>query len=97
MFEVGQYLRKRYNNFLGPIYHPDEVKVVTSDINRTKMTAQLITSGLYPTSPKQQWHTEQNWQPIPYTCTSQSHKVSLQIFSYVSSTAIEQIRIVHVY
>ncbi|XP_044729337.1 venom acid phosphatase Acph-1-like [Chrysoperla carnea] len=75
MFEVGKKLRKRYEKFLSDTYTPEKVKVITTNINRTKMTAQLVCAGLFPPSCKEKWDNILNWQPIPYSYSSLSHNM----------------------
>ncbi|XP_011558083.3 venom acid phosphatase Acph-1 [Plutella xylostella] len=65
-FLVGQFLRKRYDGFISQLYLPEEIIVRTTDLARTKMTAQAALAALYPPSPQQRWSPTINWQPIPY-------------------------------
>ncbi|KAJ9599296.1 hypothetical protein L9F63_010224, partial [Diploptera punctata] len=61
----GQYLRTRYNEFLGHHYNSDVMYVQTTDMDRTKMSAQLVLAGLWPPAPAQLWNPDLHWQPIP--------------------------------
>lgn len=65
-YQVGQYLRRRYNDLLSKLYLRDEVQVRTTNFERTKMTALCVLAGLYPPEELQQWHPSLMWQPIPY-------------------------------
>lgn len=65
-YKLGKVLRKRYNDFLGDIYYPNNVLARTTDFDRTKMTALLVLAGLYPPSPVQKWNDDLDWMPIPY-------------------------------
>ncbi|XP_026329960.1 venom acid phosphatase Acph-1-like [Hyposmocoma kahamanoa] len=66
-FEMGVLLRKRYNDFLGLYYQPETSVVIASDTNLSKMTALLISAGLWPPPAKQMWNDTVEWQPVPYT------------------------------
>ncbi|XP_041973696.1 venom acid phosphatase Acph-1-like isoform X2 [Aricia agestis] len=66
-FEMGALLRKRYIDFLGPYYLADKSIVIASDTNLSKMTALLISAGLWPPPPDQVWNDTMDWQPVPYT------------------------------
>ncbi|XP_041973717.1 venom acid phosphatase Acph-1-like [Aricia agestis] len=65
-YNVGEYLRKRYNGFLSELYLPEEISIRTTDYARTKMTVLAALAGLYPPSRIQRWNYFLNWQPIPY-------------------------------
>lgn len=62
---IGKMLRERYNEFLGKIYHPSDVYAVSTDLDRTKMSLQLVLAGLYHPAPMQSWNAELPWMPIP--------------------------------
>lgn len=64
-YELGQYLRTRYEHFLSPSYRKDEIYVRSTDYDRTLMSAQANLAGLYPPNGTQQWHPDIPWQPIP--------------------------------
>lgn len=64
MYNLGKFLRKRYDKFLGKIYKPVEFYTQATDVDRTKATVQLINAGLWPPEPLQQWGALK-WQPIP--------------------------------
>ncbi|XP_063838900.1 venom acid phosphatase Acph-1-like isoform X1 [Ostrinia nubilalis] len=69
-FEMGALLRKRYNEFLGPYYDPETSIVIGSDTDLSKMTALLISAGLWPPPAEQVWNETLPWQPVPYTYPS---------------------------
>ncbi|XP_076233999.1 venom acid phosphatase Acph-1 isoform X2 [Calliopsis andreniformis] len=62
---IGKMLRERYNEFLGNIYHPSDVYAVSTDMDRTKVSLQLVLAGLYHPIPIQLWNKELPWIPIP--------------------------------
>lgn len=67
MFELGQWLRTRYNKFLGDLYSPDLVYAQSTGVSRTKMSLELVLAGLWP--PKNtplEWNKHLNWQPVPF-------------------------------
>ncbi|XP_029942979.1 lysosomal acid phosphatase-like [Salarias fasciatus] len=64
-FELGQFLRTRYKDFLNESYDRHEVWVRSSDYDRTLMSAQANLAGLYPPSGHQVFNPDLNWQPIP--------------------------------
>ncbi|RZC35300.1 His Phos 2 domain containing protein [Asbolus verrucosus] len=65
-FKLGQLLRRRYSSFLGDIYTPEILEAVSTDFDRTKMTALLVLAGLFPPSESQRWEDSIGWQPVPY-------------------------------
>lgn len=64
LYNIGKYLRQRYDKFLGRIYEPDQYYVQTTDVDRTKTSLQVLNAALWPPEPVQQWGPL-NWQPIP--------------------------------
>ncbi|XP_030033092.1 venom acid phosphatase Acph-1 isoform X2 [Manduca sexta] len=66
-FEMGALLRKRYDDFLGPYYDAESSIVIASDTDLSKMTALLISAGLWPPPAGQLWNETIMWQPVPYT------------------------------
>lgn len=72
-FEMGALLRKRYNDFLGPLYDAESSIVIASDTNLSKMTALLISAGLWPPPEEQLWNDTIVWQPVPYKYPPQSN------------------------
>lgn len=65
-FKLGEILRQKYNDFLGSTYLQKDVKFLSSDFERTKMSLQLVLAGLYPPNSLQKWKADLNWQPIPF-------------------------------
>uniref|UniRef100_A0A8D2LUK0 acid phosphatase n=1 Tax=Varanus komodoensis TaxID=61221 RepID=A0A8D2LUK0_VARKO len=64
-YELGQYIKKRYSNFLCPAYRREEILVQSSEIDRTIMSAQANLAGLFPPTGDQVWNPKLLWQPIP--------------------------------
>ncbi|XP_017292782.1 lysosomal acid phosphatase [Kryptolebias marmoratus] len=64
-FELGQFLRSRYQNFLNESYNRHEVLVRSTDMDRTLMSAEANLAGLYPPEGQQVFRPGLKWQPIP--------------------------------
>uniref|UniRef100_A0A3B3CZX3 Lysosomal acid phosphatase n=1 Tax=Oryzias melastigma TaxID=30732 RepID=A0A3B3CZX3_ORYME len=73
-FELGQYLRSRYQNFLNESYDRHEILVRSTDYDRTLMSAEANLAGLYPPSGEQVFRPELKWQPIPVHTVPQSQE-----------------------
>ncbi|CDW52201.1 His Phos 2 domain containing protein [Trichuris trichiura] len=64
-YELGRYLRQRYNGFLDESYNASQIYVRSTDYDRTLASAACHLSGLYPPTGEQVWNSEIQWQPIP--------------------------------
>lgn len=64
-FELGTFLRRRYNTFLGATYIPEDITPLSTYIDRAKMTLLAVLAALYPPDSAQKWNPTLNWQPIP--------------------------------
>ncbi|XP_078076452.1 lysosomal acid phosphatase-like [Mustelus asterias] len=64
-YELGQYLQRRYKDFLNISYVRQEIYVRSTDIDRTLMSAESDLAGLYPPHGQQIFHPDLKWQPIP--------------------------------
>ncbi|CAG9807128.1 unnamed protein product [Chironomus riparius] len=64
-FELGKWLRQRYNSLVSDKYNPDEMIVRSTDMDRTLMSALSDLSGFYPPKGVDVWNEEIAWQPIP--------------------------------
>ncbi|ODN05943.1 Lysosomal acid phosphatase [Orchesella cincta] len=64
-YQLGQYLRTRYGNYLNSSYVPNQIYAVSSDTDRTIMSGMMALAGLYPTNNETNWNSTVNWQPVP--------------------------------
>lgn len=64
-FQLGQWLRQRYEGFLSEKYDRAEIVVRSTDTDRTLMSALSNLAGLYPPHAEQTWNPDLAWQPIP--------------------------------
>ena len=64
-YNLGKFLRNRYNDFLGEKYDENDIYVRASDVDRTMMSAMSNLAGLYPPQGDQIWNPDIHWQPIP--------------------------------
>ncbi|KAM7176663.1 prostatic acid phosphatase-like [Macrochelys suwanniensis] len=64
-YELGQYVRKRYSNFLNATYNRHEIVIQSTDYDRTIMSTQVYLAGLFPPVGNQIWNPQILWQPIP--------------------------------
>ncbi|XP_014213880.1 venom acid phosphatase Acph-1-like [Copidosoma floridanum] len=65
LYNFGTSLRERYDRFLGDVYFPADVKVISTDKSRTKMSLETVLVSLYPPKGEQVWKRGFDWQPIP--------------------------------
>ncbi|XP_054267344.1 prostatic acid phosphatase-like [Macrosteles quadrilineatus] len=64
-YELGRWLRQRYDHLLTDQYSPDLVRVHSTDVDRTLMSAQANMAGMFPPKGRQVWETSLPWQPVP--------------------------------
>lgn len=64
-FNLGKFLRSRYNHLIGDKYDENDIYVRASDVDRTMMSAMSNLAGLYPPKGDQIWNPNLLWQPIP--------------------------------
>lgn len=79
-FELGNFLRERYDGFLDRFYSPHEIFVMSSDRDRTIMSAQVNLAALYkPPNISQNWNPLLPWTPVPIrTIPREEDKVKLK-------------------
>lgn len=67
MYELGKQLRERYQHLLLPYGSSvgDDVRVVTTTVDRCYLSAALLLAGFYPPDENQVWNNDLLWQPVP--------------------------------
>uniref|UniRef100_A0A3B3XCL5 Lysosomal acid phosphatase n=1 Tax=Poecilia mexicana TaxID=48701 RepID=A0A3B3XCL5_9TELE len=73
-YELGQYLRMRYKDFLNESYIRHEILVRSTDVDRTLMSAEANLAGLYPPKGQQIFQPSLKWQPIPVHTVPQNEE-----------------------
>lgn len=64
-YELGLFLRRRYDKLIGSGYSVDKIYIRSSDTDRTILSALCNAAGLFPPSAGEVWNESINWQPIP--------------------------------
>lgn len=64
-FELGKWLRQRYDSLVSAKYNNTEMYVRSTDVDRTLMSAESNLAGFYPPQAKDVWSETISWQPIP--------------------------------
>ncbi|KAJ8971998.1 hypothetical protein NQ314_000429, partial [Rhamnusium bicolor] len=64
-YELGQWLRERYNSFLPEDYSPEDIYIRSTDVDRTLMSAAANLAGVFPPKNGQVWKQNLLWRPIP--------------------------------
>lgn len=64
-YELGKWLRRRYNSLLNETYSNQEVYIQSTDVDRTLMSALSNLAGMFPPKGKDIWNEGLAWQPIP--------------------------------
>ncbi|OON15910.1 histidine acid phosphatase [Opisthorchis viverrini] len=64
-FQLGQWIRQRYNEYIPSMYNGSELHMRSTDVDRTLMSAQAVAAGIYQnaSSPLQDYGIP--WRPIP--------------------------------
>lgn len=63
--ELGEFFRIRYNGLLqNGEYSPKKIYIISSDQDRSIMTAATVAAGLFPPIKNQTWHNQLAWQPV---------------------------------
>jgi len=64
-YELGQWLRNRYDSLLTQKYSREVIYVRSTDVDRTLMSAECNLAGMFPPKEGQIWNRDIPWQPIP--------------------------------
>ncbi|XP_053981163.1 venom acid phosphatase Acph-1-like isoform X2 [Hylaeus volcanicus] len=92
-YRIGEMLRARYDKFLGDIYYPSDVYAYSSDLDRTKMSLQLVLAALYQPASIQKWNKSLPWMPIPtHFMPEKVDNLMKPDFSRVYLRALKEIR-----
>ncbi|KAK5649215.1 hypothetical protein RI129_000244 [Pyrocoelia pectoralis] len=75
-YNLGKWLRRRYDFFLNRTYSTKELSAYTTNTSRSKASLSLVLAGLYP--PKGtalEWDMQLNWNPINYEIISETNQL----------------------
>lgn len=64
-YNLGLFLKRRYEYLLGGRFEPEKISVLSSDFDRTINSANLVLSAMFPPIEHQVWNENLPWQPIP--------------------------------
>ena len=64
-YELGGFLRERYRGFISSVWRSDEVKVRSTDYDRTLMSAQCVLAKFYYPDEEHRFLADVNWIPTP--------------------------------
>lgn len=64
-YDYGNFLRKKYSDFLNQSYNRERVYAISTDYDRTLMSAYSLLASLYKPEGDQIWNKNLSWQPIP--------------------------------
>uniref|UniRef100_G3PM22 Lysosomal acid phosphatase n=1 Tax=Gasterosteus aculeatus aculeatus TaxID=481459 RepID=G3PM22_GASAC len=76
-YDLGRFLRNRYQGFLNKSYDRQEISVRSTDYDRTLMSAEANLAGLYPPTGDQVFRVGLKWQPIPVHTVPQAEERDL--------------------
>uniref|UniRef100_A0A0R3RW06 Lysosomal acid phosphatase n=1 Tax=Elaeophora elaphi TaxID=1147741 RepID=A0A0R3RW06_9BILA len=78
-YQLGKFLRRRYDGFLNETFQTSEVYVRSTDVNRTLMTATAVLQSLYPQTYHRYDRLLSVWRPVPvHTLQAEKDKQLLQ-------------------
>ncbi|CAM1314521.1 ACPP (predicted) [Pycnogonum litorale] len=64
-YELGNFIRLKYDELLGKQYFANKTSYRSTDVDRTLMSAQLVSASLFKPQGDDVWNKELEWQPIP--------------------------------
>lgn len=64
LYELGQIFARRYDSLISK-YSANSIRVQSSDVDRTLMSAAALLAGWFPPQDDQLWCKDLKWQPIP--------------------------------
>ncbi|XKL68198.1 hypothetical protein PGB90_003689 [Kerria lacca] len=65
LYNLGKWFRKRYKKFFDPYISHTNIRIDSSDTDRTIMSAQCFLAGFYPPTKKDRLDKKLLWQPLP--------------------------------
>ncbi|CAH1634692.1 unnamed protein product [Spodoptera littoralis] len=77
-YQLGQFIRRRYDKLLSRTYNKSEIYVRSTDFTRTKMTVLTALAAIYPAT-ADNWSTNINWTPVPYTTVPAKYDFNLPV------------------
>ncbi|PZC80741.1 hypothetical protein B5X24_HaOG213965 [Helicoverpa armigera] len=75
-YQLGQFLRRRYDGLLSPAYNKSEIYIRSTDSTRAKMTVLSAMAAVYPAL-EDNWSADVNWTPVPYTTVPAKYDFNL--------------------
>lgn len=64
-YELGEFTRGRYGNWMNRTYDPDWFNAQTTDVDRTHMSCQSNLAAIFKPTENETWREDLPWQPIP--------------------------------
>ena len=74
-------MRRIYGDFLGDLYTEELIETRSTYLSRTRMSAQLVSAGMWPPAEEQKWHPKYPWQPIPVNYEEKDEEDVILTFS----------------
>lgn len=65
MFILGEYFHRRYRKLIGKRYSPGKVYTISTDYDRSIMSAEANLAGMFFPREDEMWHDDILWQPVP--------------------------------
>ncbi|XP_061706842.1 prostatic acid phosphatase-like isoform X2 [Cydia pomonella] len=64
-YALGKWFRERYGKMVSATFDPTQVRVRSTDVDRTLMSVEANLAGMYPPVGNSVWDDHLMWQPIP--------------------------------
>uniref|UniRef100_A0A336M3V2 acid phosphatase n=1 Tax=Culicoides sonorensis TaxID=179676 RepID=A0A336M3V2_CULSO len=81
-YELGQWLRNRYNSLVTEKFSNKNIYVRSTDVDRAIMSAQSNLAGFFPPKGLDVWKPDLDWQPIPVHTVPEKHDKVLSAKKY---------------
>ncbi|KAF8561965.1 hypothetical protein P879_10699 [Paragonimus westermani] len=89
-YELGQWLRKKYGNFIPEKYNGSDFHMRSTDVDRTLMSAQCVSAGVFHNSSSPLQPFGINWRPIPVHTVSQMTSLRRSVIKSVSYFQVQK-------